>query len=340
MLPARQHSTEAGETGMGGQHRWLAAALILAIAWPLHAVPLAAAPICLSDSSPIEGELQQVKTRSAGGRALSGYVLQLGGSACADVTDLDGAPAQLTRVRMVQIIATDRTGQQALERLLGSRIRVVGHLDAPDPERHTGNAVLSNAQLVAVISRVTKPSGPSFAEQAPEPNAPSDYAPASADVGVGTALQPPLTNDATATVDPIAPPSDPDRLDLESRLAEFVEDFYLSGEALEPDVIRSIYAPRVNYFGKRNMPVEKIARDKLAYYQRWPARSFTLKPNTLEVRQIGYDGALYDLSFVYDFNVSAVGRARSGRGYGRLQIDLSDGQGKIIRESGKVIERN
>ncbi len=313
---------------VASRHAW-AGLLLVASATVGSAV---AAP-CLNDSQPIEGELQQLRTRSASGRNLSGYVLQLGGSACAEVTDLDGAPAQLLRVRTVQIIATDRTGESALERLLGARIRVIGKLDAPDPERHAGNAVLSNAQLVSVISRVR--GGKATVAKA---GAGNDYVPAA--VSSSTGLKPIPDLDTTATVDNAAPSNDPDRAELEQRLAEFVENFYLSGEALEPDVIGNIYAPRVNYFGKRNTGVAAITKDKLAYYDRWPDRAFTLQPGSLEVRQVGYDGALYDLSFIYDFRVAAVGRERAGRGYGRLQVDLSDGEGKIIRESGKVIERN
>jgi hypothetical protein len=294
-------SETAGRRGPAPITARLAAGVLLA-ALVCCATPAAAEVPCLTDKYPLEGQLQEIAALTASGKPLIGYGLQLGGLACAEVTDRDGAPTQLQRVRTIQLIASDRTAARALERLLGAKIRVIGHLDAPDPERHAGHAVLSNAQL--------------------------EYAAASAEVGAIDRL--PAAS---------GPALDLDRSEIEARLAHFVENFYLSGEALDPTVIQTIYAPRVTYFGKDDTAVDVIAKDKEAYYERWPARTFTLLPNSLAIRQVGFDGALYDLSFIYDFRVAAVGRERSGRGYGRLLVDLTEGEGKIVRESGKVISR-
>jgi hypothetical protein len=318
------------------------AAAVLVAALVSSAAPVAAEVPCLTDKYPLEGQLQEIAARTASGKSLIGYGLQLGGLACAEVTDRDGAPTQLQRVRTIQLIASDRTAARALERLLGAKIRVIGHLDAPDPERHAGHAVLSNAQLVLVLSRLPRARmmaglgslfglGASDDEEAPaedlEPVV--EYAAASAD-GESAIDRLPAAS---------GPVLDLDRSEIEARLAHFVEHFYLSGEALDPTVIQTIYAPRVTYFGEGDTAVDVIAKDKVAYYERWPARTYTLVPNSLEVRQVGYDGTLYDLSFIYDFRVAAVGRERSGRGYGRLLVDLAEGEGKIVRESGKVISR-
>ena len=202
--------------------------------------------------------------------------------------------------------------------------------------------VLSNAELVSVLHSAE---GGADGGQAGDYD--SNDAAAAADDGSGSnAVTQSASSDSygqepASEFAPDEPQAkaDPDRVDLEARLVRFVEGFYLSGENVEPDVIRTIYAPRVNYFGKRNTPVARIVKDKQAYYARWPSRQFALMPGTLEVRRIGFDGQIYDLSFVYDFDVAAVGRKRSGRGYARVQIDMSDGRGKIVRESGKVIER-
>jgi hypothetical protein len=333
-------SETAGRRGPAPITARLAAGVLLA-ALVCCATPAAAEVPCLTDKYPLEGQLQEIAALTASGKPLIGYGLQLGGLACAEVTDRDGAPTQLQRVRTIQLIASDRTAARALERLLGAKIRVIGHLDAPDPERHAGHAVLSNAQLVLVLSRLPRARmmaglgslfglGSSADEEAPAEDAEPvvEYAAASAEVGAIDRL--PAAS---------GPALDLDRSEIEARLAHFVENFYLSGEALDPTVIQTIYAPRVTYFGKDDTAVDVIAKDKEAYYERWPARTFTLLPNSLAIRQVGFDGALYDLSFIYDFRVAAVGRERSGRGYGRLLVDLTEGQGKIVRESGKVISR-
>lgn len=298
----------------------------------------AAAQTCLTDSQPIEGDLAQIKTRTQAGRDVAGYVLQLERPTCVEVTDLDGAPAELSRVANVQILATDLTGERALRRLLGARISVIGNLDAPDPDRHAGQAVLSNAELVSVLRSAGSDQGDGGDAQQ---TAATDSDTYGSEADSTTVAEETSASEPSDDYQPEQPKKkiDPDRADLEARLERFVENFYLSGENIEPDVIRTIYAPRVNYFGKRNTPVSRIVKDKLAYYNRWPSRQFTLMPGTLEVRRIGYEGQIYDLSFVYNFDVAAAGRKRGGRGYARVQIDMSDGKGRIIRESGKVIER-
>mgnify|MGYP000844860271 CR=1 FL=1 len=297
--------------------------------WILTAIALVGLAVpadarCLTDHRPIEGNLTVFRTQTETGRDLKGYQLELPQPTCADVTDLDGAPTRIEAIRTVQILTRNAAEEQKLDSMVGQHITVAGYLDAADPEQHTGDAVLSNAELVLVEGQADGTA-----------NAVDD---SSADDG-GTAI---ATLDAGGNEMPwqATRAQDPDRAQLESRLVRFVTDFYLSGDNVGPDVLRAIYAPRVNYFGKRNTGLDAIVKDKLGYYSRWPVREFALKPHTLEVRPISIDGQVYELTFVYDFNVASASKRSAGTGYARLQIDLSDGHGKIVRESGKVIARN
>lgn len=283
---------------------------------------------CLSNRRPIEGQLSLMRQQGQSGQSLKGYQIQLAQPACANAADLDGAPVILQGVRTVQIITTDVAGEQKLDGLIGENIIIAGYIDAPDPQRHTGDAVLTNAWLVSV---------PSTGEGANGTVAADDGQPDDPGAGVATHTDiATLGPDGTPTA--YAPPANPDRADIEVRLARFVTDFYLSGDNISPDVLRGIYARKVSYYGKPTA-LEQVVKEKLTYYGRWPAREFTLQPGTLAIRPLRAGGRVYELTFVYDFKVASATRKSGGTGYSRLQIDLAEGRGKIVRESGKVIDR-
>ena len=60
--------------------------------------------------------------------------------------------------------------------------------------------------------------------------------------------------------------------DLARRVERFVAEYYLARDGFSDDQIRQLYAPRVQYFGKRNVSIERVVADKRAYYRRWPVR--------------------------------------------------------------------
>lgn len=294
-------------------------------------VTLIAAPAearCLANRRPIEGQLSVMRQLGDAGQSLKGYQIQLPHAACANAADLDGAPVQLQGVRTVQIMTSDAAGEQKLDSLIGEHIVVAGYIDVPDRERHTGDAVLSNAWLVSVPST----GGPAVAPDDGQP----DEADTAATTGAAHTEIAVVAPDGTETA--YAPPTNADRNDIETRLGRFVTEFYLSGDNVSPDVLRGIYARKVSYYGKV-VGLEQVVKSKLTYFGRWPAREFTLQPGTLAIRPMRTDGRVYELTFVYDFQVSSATRKSGGTGYSRLRIDLADGRGKIVRESGKVIDR-
>jgi hypothetical protein len=286
---------------------------------------------CLTSKRPIQGQLAVMRLANQSGDGLKGYQIELAHPACADATSLEGGPVRLDGVRAVQILTSDVAGERKLDSLIGEKIIVAGYLDAPDPERHTGDAVLSNAWLIAVPSTgegvtnvaVSADDGQQDDSAEAEPPRHTEIATLNADGEVST-YQPPKT---------------PNGSDIEARLAKFVTQFYLSGENVSPDILRGIYAAKVNYFGKRDTPLDKIVRDKLNYYARWPSRTYVLQPGTLAIRPLRTGGRVYELTFVYDFQVASGAKRTGGTGYSRLQVDLGDGHGKIVRETGKVIDR-
>ena len=120
----------------------------------------------------------------------------------------------------------------------------------------------------------------------------------------------------------------------------FIKSFYLSGEALDEADLRRIYSHEVDYFGARKMTLDKVAREKARYYRDWPRRHYDLVPGSISIEWKSTQVA--DVSFTYDYTVSAPNKKRSskGRGRGHLTFDLRGHAGLIVREDGEVISQN
>ncbi len=127
--------------------------------------------------------------------------------------------------------------------------------------------------------------------------------------------------------------------ELEAKIGRFIEGFYLSGQDLTRSEIRTLYAPRVDYFGGKQKSRRAIVRDKMAYFNRWPDRSYELIPGTLTVLRAGPAGNLVTATFEYRFDTRGGGRRSTGRGFSVLTLDFTEPNGQIVREQGKVISR-
>jgi hypothetical protein len=311
-----------------------AACLIVAEAAPADAR-------CLTSRRPIEGRLGLMRLPLGNGHAVRGYQINLDNPSCADAVDADGAPIRLDEVLSVQIIPSNETGARKLESLLGQTIVVAGYLDAGTVPGHTRDAVLANSWLVAVPAmndgnRVVSDDGRPDLSQAEDEPAVVLPTPSS----LQNPAERPHTDIAIAGPDGAAtpyapPPGDAGQAGIEAKLVKFVTSYYLTAENIGPGVLRGIYAAKVDYFGKTDS-IDDVVKDKLTYYSRWPVRSFTLQPGTLAIRPMRDLGPVYELTFNYDFKVSSADKTNSGTGYARLQVDLAEGHGKIIKESGKV----
>lgn len=120
-------------------------------------------------------------------------------------------------------------------------------------------------------------------------------------------------------------------------MAHFVVTFYLSGKSMSPAEIEQLYAPRVRYFDGTELTRKAVIRDKLDYFKRWPDRTFSLVPDTMEVFRDESD--LVDVTFQYEFVVRSPKRTSRGRGNAKLTLDFTEPAGRIVREEGDVISR-
>lgn len=345
--------------------------LVVVVAAGLSGFGVPAVAACYEDDQAVVGVLESVPQRAS--KRVSNYLLSLPRPICVQATDLDGVPTRIERVRKVQIMASDRAGEEALGKLVGSEITVLGHFDVPDRTWQIGDAVLSNAELVAVAgeelddpdidtgmaySQDEDPLEQPDDEQATgydsDPNdgfddqaaigaedGSLDNTPYSSSKQRGASQQRTAgTYSAEQQRHRWQRQRSPEQREIEQRIVAFVETYYLGSGEMSLDEMRAVYANRVDYYGKRNVRLSDVLKDKQAYMRRWPERQFDLVPGTMEVRRMNWDEAIYDISYVYDFYVRAPGREKSGRGYTRLTIDLNVGRGKVVREAGKVIMRD
>ena len=126
---------------------------------------------------------------------------------------------------------------------------------------------------------------------------------------------------------------------FEDRVASFVTEFYLSGEARTDADLERLYAERVDYFGSRRWSRSRVLADKRAYFAKWPSRRYELvRPSLAVVRRPGPE-KVYDVAFEYTFDVRSAARTSRGRGRALLTMDLSQDGGRITRETGDVLAR-
>ncbi len=119
----------------------------------------------------------------------------------------------------------------------------------------------------------------------------------------------------------------------------FIKDYYLSGAELDGRDLRRIYASNIEYFGKRNVSLSKVAREKVQYYRDWPKRNYSLVPGSIAITW--NSDKVADVTFLYDFEVSSEKKGTTiGRGWARMTMDLSRTSGLVMREDGEVIRND
>src|SRR3954452_7666064 len=82
------------------------------------------------------------------------------------------------------------------------------------------------------------------------------------------------------------PPANPQAAEYTSeRLHDYIAAFVLAGVNSQVGDETEFFADRVDYFGEKGVPKEKIRRDLERYDQHWPERSFRLA-GELEVKPV------------------------------------------------------
>ncbi len=123
-------------------------------------------------------------------------------------------------------------------------------------------------------------------------------------------------------------------------IEDFVREDYLSNWFASPRLIRRHFADPLDYYwGKKDVPLKDVVRDKMAYITRWPQRYFRLISETLEVTRSPEDPYIYAVRFQYEFETKRKGDQKAGLGETSLLLELFDKRVMIRGEGGKVLER-
>ena len=117
-------------------------------------------------------------------------------------------------------------------------------------------------------------------------------------------------------------------------------DEYLSiwsnNAAIVPATVARLYARSVIYYG-RSMSSAAVYRDKLAFVQRWPVRSYEAVPGTVTNDCIDASSACRVGAVMRWRRADRAGHGESGTNTVRLELVRQDGTLKIVRESGAPV---
>ena len=123
-------------------------------------------------------------------------------------------------------------------------------------------------------------------------------------------------------------------------IEDFVREDYLSNWFASPRLIRRHFSDPLDYYwGKKDVPLSEVVRDKMAYVTRWPQRYFRLISETLEVTRSQEDPYIYAVRFQYEFETKRKGDEKAGLGETSLLLELIDRRVMIRGEGGRVLER-
>ena len=123
-------------------------------------------------------------------------------------------------------------------------------------------------------------------------------------------------------------------------IEDFVREDYLSSWFASPRLIRRHFSDPLDYYwGKRDVPLKDVVRDKMAYVTRWPQRYFRLIDDSLEVTRSEENDYIYAVKFRYEFETRRKGDERAGLGETSLLLELFDKRIMIRGEGGRVTER-
>ncbi|MCP4936937.1 MAG: hypothetical protein GY927_22710 [bacterium] len=123
-------------------------------------------------------------------------------------------------------------------------------------------------------------------------------------------------------------------------IEDFVREDYLSNWFASPRLIRRHFADPLDYYwGKKDVPLTEVVRDKMAYITRWPQRYFRLISESLEVIRTPEDPYIYAVRFRYEFETKRKGDEKAGLGQTSLLLELFNKRVMIRGEGGKVLER-
>lgn len=120
----------------------------------------------------------------------------------------------------------------------------------------------------------------------------------------------------------------------------FIRDSYLTNWfASRENIRRSFMDPMNYYWGKRNVPLRNVIRDKLAYVRRWPRRTFRMINGSLQIQRDPERDSVFAVRFRYEYVTARPGGRSAGLGETTLLLDLGTPDILILGEGGRVLER-
>lgn len=125
------------------------------------------------------------------------------------------------------------------------------------------------------------------------------------------------------------------------REAELVaQSFFEYSSSLTINSLRAlerVYAAEVDYFGKRTTR-QAILRDKKAFIERWPERSYTIVPGTLNTNCTRNN--ICEVTGMVNYRTSSRARNATSEGAARFRLGLSMlSQVRVTLESSEVVLR-
>lgn len=126
---------------------------------------------------------------------------------------------------------------------------------------------------------------------------------------------------------------------IATQLAIEYLDYWSAPNPVALDATPSFYAPRVEFHG-RMMSARALLEQKRRFVQRWPVRSYTHRPETLQTTCHPAD-EICTVRTAFDFVAVSPERGRRSEGTGNLELEISVAGDVpvIVSETSRVTRR-
>lgn len=134
--------------------------------------------------------------------------------------------------------------------------------------------------------------------------------------------------------------SSPEAAELAASSRDTIKRYFAAwSDSSDPDgsSVGQYYGDPVSFYGKQLDLNRLMSEQKLPFARRWPVRSYSVEPNSLQV-QCAPESHSCRVAGIVDWNVSNPTNFRHARGVARFSLLLVDG--RIVGEGGKVLSRN
>ena len=103
--------------------------------------------------------------------------------------------------------------------------------------------------------------------------------------------------------------------------------------------MRNNFGAEIRYYGKV-VPLSQVVQDKRSYLNRWPQRSYTLKPDTMKIEcDNARSTCLLTGELDYDVRDPRASRTSSGSATYELRVTFSQAGPKVVEENGRTLAR-